>query len=101
MASYTELRGLFSTDDLRNKIEVACIVAAEAIRTEDVNTDNHANRVVWAKTTFSNPRTIAEKMLMALLAANKDADVATITGASDAAIQTKVDAAVDVFADGS
>ena len=101
MATYTELRSLFGHGDLRNKIEVACIVAAEAIRTEPIETVNHANRILWAKSAFANPGGIRDQMLMALLAANKDADVSTITVATDAVIQTKVDAAVDIFADGT
>ena len=101
MASYIELRQLFGDGDLRNRVEVACIVAAETIRVEAVGTDNHANRVIWAKAAFSNPNVIRERMLMTLLAANKDETVATITGVSDSALQTLVDAAVDVFADGS
>lgn len=101
MATYEELRALFSKDDLRNKIEVACIIAAEAVRVEPPGTENHTNRMVWAKRVFENPRMIAEYMLMALLAANKDSTVADITTASDSAIQVRVNAVVDVFADGS
>jgi len=101
MATYNELRGLFNSSDLKNRVSVACIVAAETIRGEDVGTTNHTNRLAWAKQAFSNPNGMATQMLMALLAANKDAAVAAIEGASDAALQTKVDAAVDLFADGS
>jgi len=101
MATYMELRQLFGNNDLKNRIEVACIVAAEAIRTEDVGTVNHANRLVWAKRAFGSPNTIRDEMLMALLAANKDASVATIEGVADAALQTLINAAVNVFADGS
>ena len=101
MASYSELRQLFADGDLKNKLDVACIIAAETIRTEDAGTTNHANRLLWAKAAFSSPRSVSEQMLMALLAANKDVTVASIQAATDAAIQTKVDAAVDVFADGS
>lgn len=101
MATYAELRQLFNDNDLRNKIEVACIVAAEAIRVEAEGTTNHANRLVWAKAVFTSPRAASEQMQMALLASNKDATVATILSVSDAALQTLVDAAVDMFADGS
>lgn len=101
MATYTELRNLFGNDSLRNKIEVAVIVAAEAIRTEDGGTANHANRLIWAKRAFENPISVSTQMLMALLAANAGATVAQITGASDATIQTLVNAAVNVFADGT
>jgi hypothetical protein len=44
MASYLELLGLFGNNDLLVKTEVACIVAAETIRGEDIGTANHANR---------------------------------------------------------
>jgi hypothetical protein len=101
MATYSELRALFSDGDLRNKVEVACIVAAEAINVEGTGATNHTNRLLWAKSTWSNPRGASLRMLMALLAANKDAAVANITGATDVQIQAKVDAAIDVFADGS
>ena len=101
MASYLELRSLFGNGELRNKLDVAIVIAAEAIRNEDVGTTNHANRLTWAKAAFNNPRSKADEMLMALLAANKDLTVAQIEEATDSAIQTRVDAAVDVFADGS
>ena len=101
MATYAELRQLFGHNELKNKVEVACIVAAETIRAEDPGTTNHTNRVIWAKAAFNNPSAVGAQMLMALLAANKDTATVAITGASDSAIQTKVDAAVDVFADGS
>jgi len=102
MATYAELRQLFNDNDLRNKIEVACIVAAETIRVEDPEaTTNHANRLIWAKAVFTSPHAASEQMQMALLASNKDAVVGTITGVSDADLQTLVDAAVNMFADGS
>lgn len=101
MATYAELRGLFGHNELKNKIEVACIVAAETIRGEVTGVTNHANRLLWAKAAFASPKAVAGQMVMALLAANKDAATAAITGATDGAIQAKVDAAVDMFADGS
>jgi hypothetical protein len=101
MATYIELRQLYGHGDLLNRIEVACIVAAETIRTESAETANHANRLVWAKSTFSGSRRAAEQMLMALLAANKALTVAQLTGVSDTDLQAAVDGAVDIFADGN
>jgi hypothetical protein len=98
MANYAELLLASENDTLRNKVRVACIIAAEAIRTEDAGTANHANRVAWAKTVFANPNSEAERMLWAVLAQNKNAALAEITGATDASVQTAVNAAVDVFA---
>ena len=101
MATYMELRGLFNDSDLDNKIEVACIVAAETIRNEASETANHVNRLVWAKNAMNGTTAYSKQMLKALLAANKDATVATLKASSDEAIQTAVDAAVDIFADGT
>ena len=100
MATYTELRQLFSDDDLKNRVEVACIVAAESIRVEDVGVQNHVNRIVWAKAAFSAPGSVRSEMLMALLAANKESTVAAIQTATDAVLQARVDAAIDIFATG-
>lgn len=101
MATYTELFGLRANDSLRNKIIVACIIAAEAIRNEAAETANHANRLVWAAAVFASPTSEAERMLWAVLAQNAAQSVATITGATDAAIQTAVNGAVNVFATGA
>ena len=101
MATYLEIRQLFNDSDLYNKIQVASTIAAEAIRVEDAATDNHANRLLWAKSAFESPNAVAKKMIMAVLAGNADLTVAQIQGATDAAIQTKVDAAVDIFAVGN
>jgi len=100
MASYAELYSLRSDSALKNRVNVAVIVAAEAIRSEDGATPNHANRLVWAAAVFAAPSAEADRMFMAILAANKDATVAQIQSATDAAIQTKVDATVDLFATG-
>lgn len=100
MATYAELLTASENSTLNQKIRVACIIAAEAIRTESGATTNHANRLVWAKAVFANPNAEAQRMLWAVLAQNKDATLAAITGATDAAVQTAVNAAVDVFATG-
>jgi hypothetical protein len=86
--------------DLLLKLEVAVIIAAETVRTELDTVDNHANRRQWAKEAFTNPKTAATYMLRALLAANSDLTPAQITGADDSQIQSKVDAAIDIFATG-
>jgi len=98
MATYAELRQLFGQGDLLNKTEVACLVAAATIRAEDAGTTNHANRLTWAVSVFSSPRPMAERMLMAVLAANKAATVQAILGVTDEALQTLVDGTVNIFA---
>lgn len=98
MATYTELFNVRNDSALKNRVSVACVVAAEAIRVEDGATLNNANRLVWAATVMRNPQAEGARMLWALLAANKDVAVGAITGADDATIQSAVDNAVDLFA---
>ena len=98
MATYEELLTAESNDNLNRKVRVAVIIAAETVRTEDVATPNHADRLLWAKAVFQSPSTEASRMVWAVLAQNKDATFAQIVGASDASVQTAVDAAVAVFA---
>jgi hypothetical protein len=56
--------------------------------------------VKWARDTFLDPDTAARRIMPAVLAQNRAATLAQIVGADDAAVQTAVDAAVDVFATG-
>jgi hypothetical protein len=101
MATYAELFELRNNSDLRNRVAVACIVESEAIRTEPATTSNHNNRMAWAKAVFENPDREADRMMWAILAQNKSATPAQITGAPDATVQTAVHNAVDVFATGA
>lgn len=98
MATYAELVQAFGDNTLRTKIMVACVVAAEGVRTAVVPPTNQAQRLVWAKRVFENPRAESERMVWAVLAQNSGATLAQITGASDSLVQTAVNAAVDVFA---
>jgi hypothetical protein len=99
MATYTELFDLWSNSDLQNKVTVACLIAAEAIRTEDPATPNHALRLVWAKQVFADPAPAGKEMFMAVLAGNAAMTTGQIKTATDAAIQAKVNAAVPLFAE--
>lgn len=100
MATYEELFKLRNASALKNRVAVAVAIAAEKIRIEDSGTANHVNRLIWAKQAMENPERVGEQVYFAILAANKDATVAQITSATDAAIQSNVDAAVDLFAQG-
>lgn len=100
MATYAELFDLRNDSALKNRVSAAVIIAAETVMNELDTVPNHANRLIWAKGVFANPGTESDRMFMAVLAANSDASVAQIQGASDAAIQTNVDDHIDLFADG-
>lgn len=101
MATYAELLTASENTTLTNKIRVAVIIAAESVRNEAGATTNHANRMIWAKAVFANPLQEAQRMLWAVLAQNQSFTLAQITGATDAATQTAVNAAIDVFATGA
>jgi hypothetical protein len=98
MATYAELLTAAGNDALRQKVRVACIIAAEKVRTELGTVTNHAGRLAWAKAVFANPEAEGNRMIWAVLAQNVAATSAAILGATDALVQTAVDAAVDVFA---
>lgn len=96
--TYTELYTLTSDSALRNRVTVACLVAAETIRGESAATPNHAARALWAGEVFANPTAEGTRMFPAVLAANVAFTVAQVQGASDAALQTAVNNAVNLFA---
>lgn len=101
MATYDEILQANGTTALINKVRVAVVVSATNIMGEADTTVNHANRMLWAKQVFADPAAMGQKMMWPVLAQNKALTLAQITGASDSAVQTAVDAAVNVFANGA
>lgn len=95
MATYLELRSLFSDGDLRNRVAMAMIISINTIL-EGTPT---ANDKAYAAVVTNRPGEEAKKLLMFLLAANKSATIANIQSSSDASIQTNVDAIVPVLID--
>ena len=105
MATYTELRDLFGDGDLQKKIQVAVVEAARLVlKSEDTGTPfdqtagAHDDRLVWAARALSNTTRTAENVWKFVLAENKGATVVQIQDASDTAIQTNVNGAVDGLA---
>lgn len=98
---YTEVPTAAQDPTLTIKVRVACLVAAEAIRTEVGTTTNHANRLLWAKLVYVDPVAQGNRMMWAVLAQNMATTLAAVLAASDASVQTAVSAAVDVLANGS
>lgn len=85
-------------DTLYKKVTGAVLVAAEAIRNEVDTTANHVNRMTWAKHAFQNPEDKAKELWNALMAANASFSQAQILAANDAAIQSAVNNAINLFA---
>ena len=97
MATYLELLSAAGDAGLNQKIRVAVVIAAEAIRTEAPATTNHTARQAWAKTVYQDPDAVGQKMIWAVLGQNAAVALPTILAASDSTIQTAVNAAVDAL----
>lgn len=98
MATYAELRTASELPALLIQVQVACIVAANTISLEVDTTPLHSQRLKWASLAYGDPVATARKMIWAVLAANKSSTPAQIAGATDAVVQTAVDANVNTFA---
>ena len=97
MATYTELYGLASDADLRNKIATAVVVKAQAYIDGGTPT---TDELTWANNALAGPNQAAQKVLYYVLAANKGLTTAQILAATDSAIQTNVDTGVDALVGG-
>ncbi len=95
MANYIDLRKLFNDADLANRVAVAAVISINTILTGAPTSKDKA----YASVLFSNPQAEAKKILMSVLAANSGVSVSQIQSASDAALQTNVDATVLILID--
>jgi len=98
MATYLELRTIVDNNELRNRIQVAVMVAVDTIRQENPATENHANRMIWAASAIASPKSAADACLRIAIAQNKDYTVAQIIGADDVTLQAAVDSAINLLA---
>lgn len=101
MATYAELLQANANDTLVNKVRVAVVVAATTIMAEADTVPLHSQRLLWAKAVFTDPAEAGKKMMWPVLAQNRALTLAQINGATDADVQTAVDVAVNVFANGA
>jgi len=92
MATYLELLVLMDDRDLKKKISTALTIAAFNYLDGPSPT---AAQEKWAGAVLNFPCDEVKKALRVIVAANKDASVATIKALSDAAIQTTVDGVTD------
>ena len=92
MATYDELQSLADVPPYSGRIERAITIKADKIKDEATPSQD---RLDWASKAFNDPNALVKGVWNAMLAANEGSTVAAITGASDATIQTNVDAAVD------
>lgn len=93
MATLQELKGLMTDSDLQEKVSAALIISVQAV----LDGTPTADQQKYASHVFSSPSSEMKKALMSVLASNAAATVAQITGATDASIQTNVDAVIDTL----
>ena len=97
MATYTELSTIQEDilwNDLLAKIRVACVVKASIIID---SASPAASALEWAKGAVLSPTNAANGIAFYVVIVNKDATIAQIYAADDAAVQLNVDAAVDAL----
>ena len=97
MATYTDLhalRGSGTITPLRQKITVAIAIKANAIAKSATPTEA---MVAWSKQALATPDQYQELVLNYILADYNTSSTAAITGATDAQVQTAVNAAVDTL----
>lgn len=94
--AYTAVYG-FAVDAgaVQQRVAVACAVAAQAVLAESAGTANHAARLSWAQQSLGDVPAMARKVIWGVLA--DPAIQAAGVGATDAQIQTSVNALVDTF----
>lgn len=108
-ASYDELRIALGNQALKDKVQVSILIVADkVIQSEDTgpnfDAENHDNRIIWARRIMSDPGNSIEeaaRFLPIIIVSNRETAIEVILNASDAAIQTKVEEIVDLFADGT
>lgn len=98
MATLEELHDLFNNATLLKKIRAALLISIKNI----LDGSPTAPDRTYAAKVFANPGGEADRVIKYVLAANQGSTVSAIVGASDASIQSNVDAAVliMVLADG-
>lgn len=97
MATYLEISALYQDAALRQRIAVACVIAAEGIRAELDTVPQHAERLAWARKVFNSPGTVADAMIWPVLAQNAGASSSAIQGSTDAQVLAAVQSAIAVF----
>jgi len=94
MATYQDLYNLSTDRDLNDRVTFACVKKAQTLLDGATPT---ADEVTWAAAAIASPKSKGQEILRYVLGANSASTVAQIQGATDAAIQTNVDAAVDAL----
>ena len=86
---------------VRQRVIGAALIAAGDIRVEDVGTDNHANRLVWADALSDEPTGVGTRLFHYML---RDATILGVisdgTPITDAQVQAAINDYIDAVATG-
>lgn len=86
----------FTSSILKSKTTTAIAKKAVDVLNENVATENHVNRVIWAKDVLANSQQMAERILWSVIA--DPAIVLVGEAATDVQILTAVTNVINVFA---
>lgn len=112
MATYAQLYQVIGGEvegatDLRRKVAIAALISANLIATGadsgapfSQDAGKHDLRVLWAEQAFQGQESFFSQVFRSVVAANSSATQAQILTASDATIQSSVNAVVDTLAAG-
>lgn len=68
MATYLEIYdNIYASPDLEKRLIVACLKASDQIFQEADTTENHTDRLRWAKAVAENPLRVARLMMPTIL----------------------------------
>jgi hypothetical protein len=95
MAAYTTIKGLFDSDTLRDRVQVAMATCARDIVNEATNYPNHPARISWARMVLQSNGAYTTMFHWFVCLAHQDTAEASIT---DANIYSAVSAQIDKVA---
>lgn len=102
MATYQQFFNAFEGNHLYHEVRTAILIASHKVMVEATATSGHAQRMAWAREASMNPDHYVSACYGLLLAAEHldnptqtQSDLRTVT---DAVIQTRIDAMVNLLA---
>jgi hypothetical protein len=100
MATYLDIYNLRRmSSNLRNRVTVAVVKAAQDVLNEDAGTPNHAGRLRWAQTALQDAEGMAERLLWGVV--GNAAIQANGEASADGDLQFVVNGLIDTFAMGA
>lgn len=97
MPTLLSIAALGRSQNLRDRVYGAVLIAATAIQAEDADTPNHAKRLYWASETVKNPDGCRDSIMTSVVA--NSTIQASGESSTDDEIQTVIDLLIDTHAE--